>query len=148
MAANFPGPRRHRGRPIPSSNRRPTAPFAHPLHDSERRAHAGRVHFAAREEHSMVDPVHVALASAPLVAPIVRTPDELPLPPPLPTSSDDPFGPAVIIGPSVQSPDFVIYDAQGRLTTSVPAHPGNDLLPPARIDVSHPDAPRSLIYTD
>jgi hypothetical protein len=95
----------------------------------------------------MVDPVHVALSSAPLVAPIVRAPDHLVSPAPRPSSSDDPFGPAVVIGPSAPSPDLVIYDARGRLTTSVPAHPANSVLPPARIDVSHPDAPHSLIYT-
>jgi hypothetical protein len=93
----------------------------------------------------MTDLALVPLSSTPR-APIAREPDLLDAPAPRPARSDDPFGPAVVIAPSAPQPALVVYDAQGRLTTSVPEQTG--VLPPARIDVSHPDAPRnSLIYT-
>jgi hypothetical protein len=94
----------------------------------------------------MSDLAHVALTLTPLVAPIAGAPDPLHSLAPRPARSEDPFGPAVVMGPAVRSPALVLYDAQGRLTAALPAYPATDVMPPARIDVSRPDAPRSLVY--
>src|SRR5262249_43481225 len=97
--------------------------------------------------NSMVDAISGVLSSTLPAAPIAGAPDALHAPGPRPARSDDPFGPAVIIGSSVQAPSLVIYDAEGRLTTALPAHPADGVTPPAHIDVDHPDTPYSLIYT-
>jgi hypothetical protein len=90
--------------------------------------------------------VDLTAISTPVAVPPVVAPLAGPaLPPPQPADTEDPFGPAVVIGPSAQPPAIVLYDASGRLTTTVPADA--QPLPPSRIDVGDPATRDSLLYT-
>ena len=92
--------------------------------------------------------VDLTASSTPVAVPPVVAPLAGPaLPAPRPANTDDPFGPAVVIGPSSPPPAIVLYDASGRLTTSVPVGTDSQVMPPARIDVANPATRDSLIYT-
>jgi hypothetical protein len=86
----------------------------------------------------MADAIHALVLTDPVVQP--------PASPPAPTPSNDPFGPAVVIGPSAPPPQFVVYDSQGRLTTSIPPQPTDPTLPPAQIATDPGPLPPSLLY--
>jgi hypothetical protein len=92
------------------------------------------------------DPVSTASVAAVLtIAPGTAQPTPVrPLPPEQP--SDDPFGPAVVIGPSARPQQFVVYDSQGRLRASIPPSDANPPPPPAQLAVGDPAVPPSLIY--
>lgn len=94
----------------------------------------------------MSDLTPIAPSSTLTVVPIAQARDLLQVPAPSPAPADDPFGPAVVVTLSQPQPAFVIYDASGRLTASLPADAGVVAMPPARIDAGDPDAPRNLVY--
>ncbi|MBV8166832.1 MAG: hypothetical protein JO021_08565 [Alphaproteobacteria bacterium] len=93
----------------------------------------------------MVDVTAVAISNL-RAPPPVGAADPLDAPRAQPTPDADRFGPAVVIGPSMQPPALVLYDSQGRLTASVPSDTAAAVMPPARIDVGPSEAAASLVY--
>ena len=95
----------------------------------------------------MVDVTSVTNASVLVSPPVTGAPGVLDAPRAQSAPDDgDRFGPAVVIGPSIQPPAIVLYDSQGRLTTAVPSDATAAVMPPARIDVDQPGASHSLVY--
>jgi hypothetical protein len=87
-----------------------------------------------------------AIATASVAAVLTIAPGTRQPTPARPTPPDDPFGPAVVVGPSARPPQFVVYDSQGRLRASIPPTDANPVLPPAQLAIGPSSLPPSLIY--
>ena len=63
-----------------------------------------------------------AISTAPIVAVLAGPPDLVHPTPAHFTPAGDPFGPAVVVGPSVGAPLFIVYDSHGYLSAPIPPH--------------------------